>query len=123
MVAVLLYWWLVPSPTGVAEFRRLKVGMTSAEVEAAIGSAPGYHSAMFRVNFPLDHIRSIGLPYESFQILNSGPRPEPERITTEMWTWDRYAIQAVFNKDNRAIAFYLYRCLNPGERISGGFFH
>src|SRR5215831_4764371 len=49
------------TPTGVAEYDRLRLGMTPAEVEAAIGLPPGYYDTTSRQSrtpsfFPLDFL-------------------------------------------------------------------
>jgi hypothetical protein len=111
MVAVVLYWWLAPSPTGVAEFRRLELGMTSAEVEDTIGLPTGYYGPRYAMSIPGKCIRSIGIPYEVLVIHEYDTPSESERTPTQTWTWSRYWITVAFNKEDRAVGVYLFEIL------------
>jgi hypothetical protein len=112
LVAVVLWWWSPPSPIGRAEFDRLKLGMTSAEVIAAIGMPPGCYYSPPPGQIAGDPIRAIGLSDEDLRTRQFNPASQSERVTVQQWTWSRYWIWVAFDKDDRAVGLYLTRTLN-----------
>jgi len=111
------------TPTGVTEYDRLRLGMTPAEVEAAIGLPPGYHDTT-RPQMPPsmspigDYVRSTGLPTKSLPDAAGRPSPDyPARITLKMWTWSDYWIWVAFDEREKVVGYYLLKVtLDPFRR-------
>src|SRR5262249_42093750 len=100
---------------GIAEYDRLRLGMTPAEVEAAIGLPPGYYDTT-RPPMPMsmsplgELVRSTGLPKESLPDAAGRPSPDhPARITLKMWTWSQYWIWVGFDEQEKVVGYYLLK--------------
>jgi hypothetical protein len=139
LVGLLISWalwtrWCRPTgstpidsvPTGIAEYERLRLGMTPAEVVAAIGMPPGYYDTT-RPQLPPsmsplgDFVRSTGLPTESLPDAAGRPAPDhPEKITLRMWTWSEYWIWVAFDVREKVVCYYLLKVTIDPFR---GYFH
>jgi hypothetical protein len=104
---------LVTTPTGIVEYERLRLGMTPAEVEAAVGMPPGYYDTT-RPPMPMSMspigkvVRYTGLPENNLPDAAGRPSPNyPAKITLQMWTWSEYWIWVAFDKENKVVGIYL----------------
>jgi hypothetical protein len=102
------------TPTGVAEYDRLRLGMTPAEVEAAIGLPPGYYDTTGPLPPSMspigDYVRSTGLPTKNLPDAEGRPSPDyPAKITLKMWTWSDYWIWVAFDEREKVVGYYLLK--------------
>ena len=89
-------WREIKKPEPVRAYKRLRLGMTRDEVEAAIGVAPRHPS------------------WEEFE--NSTPLRASDMLPPhlgEFWTWDGYWISVNFGQNDTAVGLYLYKSGGP----------
>jgi hypothetical protein len=97
-------WLLWPSslPFAVRAYHRIRLGMTPAEVETAVGVPSGIYYAPFNCSSgPLGKcIQEAGVPFKT--ALERGTRLE-----SEQWCWQDYWIWVVYDDTGRAVGCYL----------------
>jgi hypothetical protein len=94
-------WRMIPVPTQVQAYERLRLGMTLGEVEKVIGAPPGLqHETLTQANPTLIH--ESGIPFINWQDgwPNSG---EPTK-----WVWKDFWIWVLFDDDGKAVGLYLF---------------
>jgi hypothetical protein len=112
-------WRAIYAPGHVRAYERVRLGMTLAEVEAAIGAPPGWYAEPKLggiTSGPFgEYIRESGVPSKS--LLNPQYR-ESAGITVEQWIWDDYWIEVALDKDGKAVGYYLLESSGPRFRSS-----
>jgi hypothetical protein len=109
-VAWLWAWQFQPSP--FPPYDRLRLGMTPAEVEAAIGMLSGYYNGLGprppSMGPFAETVRESGVPSEQLNgrtYCDSYGRNH--KVTKDAWVWAKYWIWVAYDQDGKLISYSL----------------
>lgn len=93
-------WWMTPEP--VKAYGRIRLGMTPAEVEAAVGVPPGWQIP-FDLNPPSPYLpgqsETRGVPWVDFKELPGS--------NSDQWIWENHIILVGYSEQGTAVGIYL----------------
>jgi hypothetical protein len=104
-------WRAISLPRPIRAYERIRLGMTPAEVERAIGMPPGEFApltASMSRGYP-QYIRESGLPSET-----ADAEWVHAKVTVQRWRWEEYAIYVAFDEEQKAVGYYLLRWPDAG---------
>ncbi len=109
LTGLLLDWWFTPVPVALRAYPLLRPGMTSGEVNSAIGVPPGYYASYLprggTTSGPFGRlVKQTGLPEDQLWHPGSG---EPRAARLDVWNWDRYWIWVAYDGRGVVVGSYL----------------
>lgn len=118
MVVVLAVWFSAPGePIGPGGYSRVRLGMTEAEAERAVGLPPGLHTQDPRAGITLPSMaRGVSLKAQKGLLLESlreREKADPESITHQSWSGDGYSLCVAFDGADEAVGVYLLEVYKP----------